>query len=315
MTVLAAAMADVNTTNNYRITVLAGGPSAEREVSQDSGRAIAAALLRKGHTIQLADISPEDVSALDQPADVIFPALHGTFGEDGQVQRLLEQRGLCYVGSDAQTSALAIDKVQTKRAIAELGVNLPADHVVTQDEVASKAGIMTPPLVVKPVSQGSSIATYIVQHIDDLQPCLSSVVTEYGRAMVEQFITGDEMTVSIIDGQALPPICIRPKRSFYDYQAKYSDSGTEYLFDAGWSTELIEQAQQQSVAVYQKLGCRHLARVDWIVTPSGGLWFLEVNTMPGFTDHSLLPMAAARAGISFDELANRLVHLAVGSRR
>lgn len=315
MTALAAPMADTQTPTSLRVTVLAGGPSAEREVSLVSGNAIAKALQQRGHVVQVADISPDDWSALDLPADVVFPALHGTFGEDGQVQEALEARGLSYVGSNSQTSAITIDKVATKRAIGNLGVNLPSDHVVTATEVNSKAHVLTPPVVIKPVDQGSSIATHIVRDAAELVPSLKDVIQRYGRAMVERFVPGDEMTVSILDGDALPPICIRPKRTFYDYEAKYSDAGTEYLFDVGWSPDVIERAQRLSLAIYHELDCRHLARVDWIVTSGGELWFLEVNTMPGFTSHSLLPMAAAHVGIPFDALVDRLVRLAIGSRK
>lgn len=315
MTVLAAPMADTTPPTALRVTVLAGGPSAEREVSQISGQAIARALQRRGHAVHLADIGPDDWSALDKPADVIFPALHGTFGEDGQLQVGLEQRGLCYVGSNSETSTIAIDKVATKQAISDMEVNLPAHHIVTEAEVASKAGVLTPPVVIKPLDQGSSIATHIVRDANQIKPSLVDVVNHYGRALVERFVPGDELTVGILGDVALPPICIRPKHDFYDYDAKYADVGTEYLFDVGWSPDLVERVQDLSQAIFQKLGCRHLARVDWIVTPANELWFLEVNTMPGFTDHSLLPMAAKHVGIDFDELVERLVHMAVGSRR
>lgn len=296
---------------SLRITVLAGGPSAEREVSLDSGRAVAEALRRRGHAVHLADIRPDDLTALDHPADVVFPALHGPFGEDGQVQRIMEQRGIRFVGSDSRASALAMDKVAAKKVAAGLGV-LTAEYEVLS---SGQAPTLSVPVVVKPVDQGSSVGTTIVKHAADLPAVITAVCGEFGRALVERFIPGDELTVGVIDGRALPPICIRAKRGFYDYEAKYRDARTEYLFDAGLAPETLARAAEQSVRVFGALGCRHLGRADWIVDADGRAWFLELNTIPGFTSHSLTPMAAARAGIPFDELVERLVLLALEDAR
>lgn len=289
-----------------RITVLAGGPSAEREVSLDSGRAIADALRRRGHAVHLADISPEDLSALDQPADVVFPALHGTWGEDGQLQAILERRGLPFVGSGSCASRLAMDKLAAKRAVAALGLDTPAFEMVTSASAPAWAPRLPPPLIVKPVDQGSSVLTVVAPRQSDARRGVEAVVARFGRALVERFIAGDEITVGIIDGEPLPPICVRPKSDFYDYDAKYRDDRTEYLFDAGHGAALYRRAAENSARVFAALGCRHLARVDWIADRAGRLWFLEVNTLPGFTSHSLVPKAAARAGMSFDELVDRL---------
>ncbi|MBW7904066.1 MAG: D-alanine--D-alanine ligase [Phycisphaerae bacterium] len=291
-----------------RITVLAGGPSAEREVSLDSGRAIADALRRRGHDVCLADIGPGDLSALDQPADVVFPALHGTWGEDGQLQAILERRGVPFVGSGSCASRLAMDKLAAKRAVAALGLDTPAFELVTSASAPCWAPRLPPPLIVKPVDQGSSVLTVIAPRHSDARRGVEAVVARFGRALVERFIPGDEITVGIIDGQPLPPICVRPKADFYDYDAKYRDDRTEYLFDAGHGAALYRRAAENSARVFAALGCRHLARVDWIADRAGRLWFLEVNTLPGFTSHSLVPKAAARAGIPFDELVERLAH-------
>ena len=296
-----------------RVTVLCGGPSAEREVSLNSGRAVAEALRRRGHDVFVADIAPEQLAALDHPADVVFPVLHGTFGEDGAVQRLMEQRDIRFVGSDSRSSALAMDKVETKRAVAALGIATPAFEVWTAETLKTAALPRIPlPVIVKPVDQGSSVGTAIVRDADAFLPAVTETVRLFARALVEQFITGEELTVGIIgdpDGDmvTLPPIVIRPKRQFYDYVAKYQDDATEYLFDAGYPAALLEQAQALSRRVFDRLGCRHLGRIDWMIDAAGRLWFLEVNTIPGFTSHSLVPKAAAHAGIPFDELVERLV--------
>ncbi len=293
------------------ITVLAGGPSAEREVSLDSGRAVAEALQKRGHEVVLADISSGDLRALDRAADVVFPALHGTFGEDGQVQRIMEQRRLRFVGSGSAASAICIDKIETKRRLAEAGFPTPHWDEVARETPAADYPPFRRPVVVKPVDQGSSVHTIIVRKAAEYAPAIATVLEHYERAMIEDFIKGDEITVGLLDGEPLPPICIRPKRGFYDYEAKYQDDRTEYLFDTNHPPEVFRQAAELSRRAWEILGCRHLARVDWMVDQDHRLWFLEINTMPGFTSHSLVPKAAARVGISFEELTERLVRMAL----
>lgn len=300
------------TRRKLRVTVLCGGPSAEREVSLESGRAVADALRRRGHDVLVADIGPRQLAALDAAADVVFPALHGTFGEDGTLQAIMEQRGIRFVGSRSAASALAMDKLAAKRVVEALGLDTPPYRLVTREDLERGAPLaLRAPVVIKPVDQGSSVDTEIVRQDAEIAPALARVVSRRGRALVERFIAGDEFTVGIVGRQTLPPICVRPRREFYDYQAKYVDDATEYLFDAGHPPELLERAGRQSRQVFDALGCRHMARVDWIADAAGRLWFLEVNTIPGFTSHSLVPKAAARIGVPFDELVERLVRMAV----
>lgn len=291
--------------SSLSVTVLAGGPSAEREVSLVSGSAIADALGFRGHRVRLSDIGPEDLSALDAPADVVFPALHGTWGEDGQLQRVLESRGVPFVGSGSRASATAMDKVLTKQVAIELGIRTAEHQVVT----SAAACTLAPPVVVKPIDQGSSVLTAIVRDARELPAAIDQVVAAYGRALVERFIAGDELTVAVLGDRTLPPICIRPKRGFYDYAAKYEDDATEYLFDAGHSASLLESIGADSLRLFRAIGCRHLGRVDWIVERGGSAFLLELNTLPGFTSHSLVPKAAAKIGIAFDELCDRLVRM------
>lgn len=299
-----------------RITVLCGGPSAEREVSLDSGRAVAEALRRCGHEVLVADIGPDRLSALDHPADVIFPALHGQFGEDGQLQRILAERGIAFVGADVRAAALAMDKVASKRLAVRAGARTPDFQVISARGAARTPLRIRPPLVVKPRREGSSVGTFIVRPASDpltamheARSRIEEVAQQFGSALVEQFIEGDEITVGLLDGQPLPPLRIRPKREFYDYDAKYRVDDTEYEFVA--PDDGCETVQSLSRAVYGAVGCRHLARADWIRDRAGDWWFLEINTMPGFTSHSLLPKAAARAGIAFDQLVDRLVRMAI----
>lgn len=295
-----------------RVTVLCGGPSAEREISLQSGHAVAEALQRCGHRVHVADIGPDRLEALDHPTDVVFPALHGAFGEDGTVQRLMAERGLAFVGSEARASALAMDKVATKSLASAAGILTPRFELWDTATLNARAAPqLAVPLVVKPVDQGSSVATSLVRDMAEFLPAVRLTIEHHKRALVEQFIAGEELTVGLLDGEPLPVICIRPKRPFYDFEAKYRDDATEYLFDAGYSASLLEHAQMLSRQVFDRVGCRHLARVDWIVDRDGRLWLLEVNTLPGFTGHSLVPKAAARAGIPFEDLVDRLVRMAL----
>jgi D-alanine-D-alanine ligase len=301
-------------TATLRITVLAGGPSAEREVSLQSGNAIAAALRRRGHDVFTADISPDDLSGLDRECDLVFPALHGTFGEDGQLQKLLEERKIPFVGSGSRASEIAIDKVATKNVARRCGLRIAGHAVLEAPDLARWAALEVPiPCVVKPINQGSSVLTTIVRQAADFERAARAVIEQYGRVLAEQFIPGEEITVGIINGDPLPPILIRPKRTFYDYDAKYVADDTEYLFDAKPAT-MLRRAQEQTTRIFNALGCRHLARMDFICDQSNELWFLEANTLPGFTSHSLVPKAAAHIGICFDELVDRLAQNAWSER-
>jgi len=293
-----------------RITVLAGGPSAEREVSLESGGAIARALRSRGHDVALCDIGPRDLSALDRACDVVFSALHGEFGEDGQLQKELEARRLRFVGSGSSASRTAIDKVATKKVAIGLGILTAEYEVVSAGQPISLAA----PFVIKPIDQGSSVGTIIVRSGDASAKSAAEVTSRFGRALVERFIDGAEITVGVLDGRPLPPIRIVPRQSFYDYHAKYQDDATEYRFETGISQPCLEQLSRDSARLFEALGCRHLSRVDWIVDAEERAWLLEINTLPGFTSHSLFPMAAKQAGMSFDDVCDHLVRRAMESQ-
>ncbi len=302
-------------TSGLAITVLAGGPSDEREVSLQSGAAVAQALTRLGHRVTTRDIDQADHSALDIPADCVFIALHGEFGEDGQVQELLDRRGLRYVGADARASALAMNKAATKARLAEAGIPTP-DYQVCQQNTRHGdmpgAKTLSPPVVVKPVSSGSSVDTFIASDQAATRAALDCVIEKFGSALVEQYIDGPELTVGILGDQALPVCQIRTKRQFYDYQAKYIDDDTEYLFDIDLPEQLLRRVQDLSLKAHRVTGCAGFSRVDWMVADKTlSPYVLEINTIPGFTSHSLLPKAAARVGITFDQLCQRIVDLAI----
>ena len=295
------------------ITVLMGGPSTEREVSLVSGTAIASALERLGHKVTRADISPADLSALDrQGADLVFIALHGDFGESGDVQELCEKRHLRYTGCGPHASRLAINKDLAKDVFTRAGLLTPEGCVVELNQPDLPSDFV-PPLVVKPVDGGSSVDTTICRDKASLDHALSTVLGKYGRGLVEKFVSGREFTVGVLGGQALPIIeVVVPDRGFYDYTAKYADGvGTQYRFDHGLSDSMVATMQSAALEAHQALGCRDMSRVDFILDSSHRPIVLEINTIPGFTSHSLLPKAAAKAGIGFDALVEKLVSMAI----
>ena len=294
------------------ITVLAGGGGVERDVSLESGKAVHAALCRLGHRVTLLDISPNDLAALDRAADLVFIALHGEFGEDGTVQAELEGRGVPYCGSGVQASRTAMDKVAAKRCLERAGIPTPAFEVVDHSDVAGSATRIGIPAVVKPVASGSSVDITIVRTPRALQSAAAGLIDKYGEALVERYVAGPELTVGILGDEDLPDCEIRTQREFYDYSAKYVDDDTEYLFDLDLPDTLLERVQVLSLAAHRHLGCAVFSRVDWMIdAASRRPLVLEVNTIPGFTSHSLLPKAAARVGIGFDQLCQRIVELSL----
>lgn len=307
------------------ITVLMGGPSSEREVSLVSGAAIADALVRNGHKVTRSDISPSDVRALDRVGiDLVFIALHGDFGESGHVQRLCEERGLRYIGSGPRASELAMDKSTAKEVFARAGLLVPPGVVVRRSDLPADGakGPLTgrmaclegfeAPVVIKPVDGGSSVDVVIAHDDACRDEALVRLLAKYDRLLVERFIKGRELTVGVLGEQALPIIEIVPDREFYDFTAKYSDDAqTRYLFDHGIEPSVVSALQKAAVTAHQSLGCLDMSRVDFILEPSGRAYVLEINTIPGFTSHSLLPKAAGKIGIGFDQLVDRIVAMAM----
>lgn len=299
------------------ITVLMGGPSSERAVSILSGEAIADGLTRCGHRVARADIMPEDTSAIERSGiDVVFIALHGDFGESGEVQRLCEDRGLRYTGSPPRASELAMDKAATKQIVKRAGLTTPDWMIIEQFHSPEQFGQwlteIEPPVVIKPVDGGSSVDITIARDEGGRDRAISEMLDDYGRVMVERFVKGREITVSIVGDQALPVLEVVPARPFYDYDAKYTDdSGTQYVFDHDLDDQTVQRIQQAALKAHNELGCRDMSRSDFILDADGVPQFLEINTIPGFTGHSLLPMAAARVGICFDELVDRIAAMAM----
>jgi D-alanine-D-alanine ligase len=297
--------------NDLKIAVLCGGIGSERSVSLLSGDTIYNALQRGGMNTILHDIHPDDLSILDDASiDAFFLALHGRFGEDGQLQSVLEQKKLAFTGSGSKASQLAFDKVAAKKVFNEAGLSL-ARQVVLNDSTSPGKLIeqfksFPSKVVVKPVCEGSSVGVEIHCDLNAATQAAIRCREQFGNCMVEEFITGRELTVGLLEGKALPVLEIRPKTKFYDYQAKYENDTTEYLFDTVSDAVLINRMQSDAEKAFAALGCRHLGRIDFILTEDGTPYVLEMNTLPGFTSHSLLPMAAAKAGIPAEELCKRI---------
>ncbi len=296
------------------IGVLMGGPSRERKISLESGRAVAEALEGLGHEVRPADVRPGDVTPeLVCDMDVTFLALHGTWGEDGGVQRELQTLGACYTGSGPEASRLAMDKVAAKERFSGDGIPTPAFRVLTSgDEVMLEEAMerIGPDLVVKPVAGGSSIDVYTVDSLRALRGAVEKVCVRGEPALVERRIVGREFTVGVLGDSALPTLEIRTPSGRYGYKEKYLAKSTRYIFDHGLPADVEQRAVNAALAAHRVLGCRDLSRVDMIITPEGEPEVLEVNTIPGFTRHSLVPKAAAQAGLAFGRLCERIVAMA-----
>jgi len=287
-----------------KVAVLLGGKSAEREVSLKSGGMVLAALRKKGVDAHPFDPKEKDLLELvKERFQRVFIALHGGFGEDGTVQGVLEWLGIPYTGSGVLASALAMDKVRTKRLWAAEGLPTAPYEVLGKDTnlkaVAKKLGV---PLFVKPASEGSSVGMTKVKRAGDLEEAYALAVNYDPVVIAEKFIDGAELTVAILGERVLPIIRIETPREFYDYEAKYIANDTRYLIPCGVSEKKEKELQAICLKAFRALGCRGWGRVDLMLDKRGRPYLLEVNTSPGMTDHSLVPMAARAVGISYEDL-------------
>lgn len=295
--------------NPGRVGVLYGGTSAEREISLQTGAAVLDALRQSGVDAVGIDIGADAIAQLQAtPMDVAFIALHGPGGEDGRIQGVLEYMGIPYTGSDVSASALAMDKLRSKQLWAGIGLSTPEFAVVNADsdwdQVLKNLG---GDAIVKPAHEGSSIGMARVQSGAELAQAYRDAAHYDGSVLVERLITGSEYTVAILDGEALPPIKLETDHRFYDYDAKYLADDTRYLCPCGLDTEREQGLKALALQAFNSLGCRGWGRVDVMADHLGNFYLLEVNTVPGMTSHSLVPMAAQAAGLSFAELVVRIV--------
>ncbi|MCD1125956.1 D-alanine--D-alanine ligase [Jinshanibacter sp. LJY008] len=299
-----------------KVAVLLGGTSAERDVSLNSGAAVLAGLREAG--VDAHPIDPKTYPVAQLKADgfnKVFIALHGRGGEDGTLQGLLEFLGLPYTGSGVMASALTMDKLRTK--LLWQGSNLPVSPYVAlnaeqlaqvdTDAIIKQLGL---PLIVKPSSEGSSVGMSKVNAAADLLPALKEAFKHDTSVLVEKWLSGPEFTVAILGDEVLPSIRIQPAGVFYDYQAKYISDDTQYFCPSGLSDELESQIRALASAAYKAVGCRGWGRVDVMQDSDGQFYLLEVNTAPGMTNHSLVPMAARQHGLSFSQLVVKILALA-----
>ncbi|MGD0623068.1 MAG: D-alanine--D-alanine ligase [Thermacetogeniaceae bacterium] len=302
-----------------RVAVLMGGTSAEREISLRTGGQISNALSERGFAVRKFDPAGKFISGLEEfNPDVVFIALHGKFGEDGTIQSLLEVLGYAYTGSGVLSSALAMDKVMSKKVFLAEGITTPAHRSFRKEEISDHerardelGGLFSYPVIVKPSRQGSTIGVTKVEREVDLEQALDLALRFDDQVIVEQFIAGIEVTASVLgtrDPEVLPLIEIVSETGFYDYTAKYSKSLSHHIIPARVAPETALQIERIALRAYQALNCRQFARVDFMVSRENIPYVLEVNTIPGLTETSLFPDAAKAVGISFSDLVARLVN-------
>jgi len=306
--------------SKLKVAVLMGGIGEERNISIQSGNCVAQALKQAGLDVVTSDIRPDSLDILqDNSIDVFFIALHGKFGEDGQLQQILEDKSLCYTGSGPTASRLAFDKLAAKERFAKAGIATPK---VIEFDSHAKIDLLEEQLlqlgerfVVKPVRQGSTIGVSIVDDPKSAIAAAHECSRKFGDCMIEQYITGREITVGILEHQTLPIIEIRSRTGFYDYHAKYIDDKTEFLFDTIDDPKLSAKIEAKALGCFDALGCQHFARVDFILGSDRIPYALEINTIPGLTTHSLVPKAAAKMGLSMSQLCVKIIEAAYSSPR
>jgi len=292
------------------IVVMRGGPGAEREVSLRSGAGVAKALRSLGHSVFEIDPQKPDWSLPPETDVVCLAPLHGTYGEDGTVQRRLDELGVLYTGCDAEASRISFDKALTKKRCQAARVPTAKFLVVNSEAVPWPAG-WEPPLVVKPVRQGSSVGLQFVERREDWRNALAAALQFDSEVLVEEKIIGRETTVGILDGEPLPVVEVRPKTGSYDYRNKYTAGCTEYFCPAEFGAATTKRIQDAALGAFRAVGGRDYARVDVMVRLDGQPVVLEVNTQPGMTETSLLPKAAAAAGLNYAQLCQRMIDLAL----
>ncbi|MCU0641111.1 MAG: D-alanine--D-alanine ligase [Candidatus Margulisbacteria bacterium] len=300
-----------------KIAVLCGGRSGERDVSLRSGKRVFDSLKKQKFNVTMFDLTDDLIAQLKKKKiDLVYVALHGRFGEDGCVQGLLEVANIPYTGSKVLASALAMNKLAAKRIFDTCNIPTPRYLAIDpQSDVKKEADklrrIFPFPLVIKPVSEGSSLGISIVKEDDDLERILAKTVGEYHDVFIEEFVKGREVTVGIIgtgdNVQALPILELVPRKEFYDFEAKYTSGMTEFILPARLPKALYKKTQDTALAAHRALGCYGVSRVDIIVAGDQTPYVHEVNSIPGMTEHSDLPAEAAHAGISFDQLVIKIL--------
>lgn len=291
---------------DMHLVVLMGGPGSEREVSLRSGAAVASALRGAGYRVSEVDVRDRGF-ALPSDTGLCFNMVHGTFGEDGGLQALLDAKGIAYTGEGAAASRLAFDKIGSKRRFDEAGVPTPRWEVFASGGRPS----MSLPLVIKAPREGSSVGVHIVKEPGEIEAALADCAGLDDETLAEEFVRGRELTVGVVGGRALAVVEIRPHEGFYDYQHKYTKGASEYFCPAPLDPATTARVQEVALAAHRALGLEVYSRVDVLLRDDGAAYVLEANTIPGMTETSLLPKAAAAAGLGFLELCEEIARLSL----
>ena len=290
------------------LTVLKGGPGSERDVSLRSGASVAAALRSAGALVEEVEVIGTEVN-LPAGTELVFNLIHGTFGEDGGLQARLEERGVPYTGEGVEESRAAFDKILTKKALVSAGVPTPRFEILYAGEIPT----LPLPIVIKAPRQGSSVGVNLIHSSEEIPAALADCLLHGEEILVEELVSGRELTVGVLGEEVLPVVEIRPREGFYDYTNKYTKGATEYLVPAPLSDEETKVVQEAALAAVKALGLKVYSRVD-ILLGADGPTVLEINTIPGMTETSLLPKAAAASGLDFVALCCRIAALSLNAR-
>jgi D-alanine-D-alanine ligase len=294
--------------NNLRIALFMGGPGTEAQVSRWSGEAVAKALRKGGADVVICDLHDTNV-VMPENIDIVFDIIHGTFGEDGTLQSILEERHVPYTGAGVEGSRIAFDKILSKKRFLEAGIPTARFEIIKQGEHPT----MKPPYVIKTPRGGSTIGTYIIKENDPvaINAALNDVAQYGDEILVEEFVEGRELTVGIVGEDVLPIIEIKAKEGRYDFNHKYSPGGSQHLIPAPLSPAQTEEIQNIAMSVHRALGLEVYSRIDMMLGHDGKVAVLEANTIPGMTETSLLPDAAAVFGLDFTALCTRIIELSL----
>ena len=293
---------------NRKLAVLKGGPGSERDVSLRSGASVASALRSIGADVTEIEVIGTEVE-IPSGTELVFNLIHGTFGEDGDLQALLEERGIPYTGEGVKESRVAFDKILTKQALTRAGVPTPRSEILKSREKPT----LSLPIVIKAPCQGSSVGVHLIHEASAIDPALADCLQHGDEILVEELVEGRELTVGVLGDQVLPVVEIKPLAGFYDYTNKYTKGATEYLVPAPLTEEETAAVQSVALAAVKALGLRVYSRVD-VLLGHGGPTVLEINTIPGMTETSLLPKAAAASGLDFSTLCCRIAALSLSAR-
>lgn len=290
-----------------KIAVLMGGPSREREISFKTGHAIHESLKKQGYQVVAIDTKTKPIASLvaEEPGAAII-ALHGRYGEDGTIQGVLETMEIPYSGSGILASAICMDKIITKELVTSLGITVPESQVVSNVS-ETESFHLSLPVIIKPNREGSTLGMTIVRNNKGLMDAIDLALQYDGKVLIEKYIAGAEVTVGLINGKSLPVLEVVPRSGFYDFDAKYTKGMTEYIVPARIPEAIADQLQQESETIFHHLELSGIVRVDYIIDKNQTPYFLEVNTIPGMTETSLIPKAAEKAGLSFDQVVEAML--------